>query len=160
MEEKLLLCKMLGADVCINYKKQDFPERVNAETGGKGVDIIVDVNGRDYFRRNVDCLAIDGSLVSLGAKSGRCADIEISVLGAKDIRVVGGGGELLRLTSERLGWLLSNVAVRFWPLIEAGSVRPIIGAIFSFSQAAEAHRALEESVFQANYYWFPASNVF
>lgn len=53
------------------------------------MDIIVDINGSDYFQRNVDCLAICGSLVNLGVKGGNCANIEMSVLGAKDIRVVG-----------------------------------------------------------------------
>ncbi|XP_073148397.1 uncharacterized protein [Henckelia pumila] len=135
-EEKFLFCKMLGADVCINYKKQNFPERVRAETGGKGVDIIVDLSGGDYFQQNVDCLATGGSLVNLGFKGVFDFDIEISVLGAKDISVVG--------NEERLKCNLSAAVVKLWPIIEAGYVRPIIGRVLSFSQVAEAHRALED----------------
>lgn len=159
-EEKLLLCKMLGADVCINYKKQDFRERVMAETGGKGVDIIVDINGSDYFQRNVDCLAICRSLVNLGVKGGHCADIKMSVLGAKDIRVV--GGDLLDGNLERLKSLLSNVVVMLWPVIKAGYIRPIIGHVFSFSQVVEAHRAFEDYCFPGKLLlvpWEPKQNV-
>ncbi|XP_073035594.1 uncharacterized protein [Primulina eburnea] len=138
MEEKLKLCKMLGAQVCINYEKEDFCKRVKAETGEKGVDIILDVSGRDHFKKNLDCLARGGSLVILGHKFGDEVDIDLSFLAKKDVSVIGADTRKLHLFQTKF---LS----KFWPLIEAGHVKPIIGKIFTFSEAAEAHRALEKS---------------
>ncbi|XP_073154106.1 uncharacterized protein [Henckelia pumila] len=141
-EEKLRNCQTLGAQVCINYKKEDFSKRVKAETGEKGVDIVLDVDDRDHFQKNLDCLAIGGSLVILGFKNENQINIDISVLVKKDINVI--GGDLENLSSARIGSLFSEAGARFWPLIEGGHMRPVIGKVFRFSEAAEAHRALEK----------------
>ncbi|XP_073125504.1 uncharacterized protein [Henckelia pumila] len=114
-EEKLQLCKTLGAEVCINYREEDFCKRVKAETGGKGVDVILDDSERDHFKKNVDCLARSGSLVFLGHKIGSWVNVDLSILMKKDIKIKGvdlqylGYGEMMRL------W--SDVEAKIWPLI-------------------------------------------
>ncbi|XP_073147316.1 uncharacterized protein [Henckelia pumila] len=134
-EEKLRYCKMLGADVCINYKKEDFCKRVKAETGEKGMDIILDVSGIENLQKNMGCLARGGSLVISGFKIGSQVDLDIFSLMKKDISIIDCVG---------MRRLWSNVAAKIWPLIEAGHIKPIIGKIFTFNEAAEGHRALEE----------------
>ncbi|XP_073041479.1 uncharacterized protein [Primulina eburnea] len=145
VSEELHLCKKLGAEVCINYKEQDFCKRAKAETGEKGVDIILDLSGRDHFQKNLDCLATGGSLVIFGQKLGSRVNVDLSVIVEKDINVVGGdlhNRGLLAYEETKLHLL--DVVAKIWPLIEAGHIQPIIGKIFSFSEAGEAHRALEK----------------
>ncbi|XP_073015537.1 uncharacterized protein [Primulina eburnea] len=120
MEENLQLCKMLGAEVCINYKKQDFCKCVKSVTGERGVDFILDGSGGAHFQKNIDCLAVGGSLIILGSNSKSWANIDLSVLMHKDI----------------------NVIAKIWPKIESGHIKPIIGKEFSFSEATEAYKAL------------------
>ncbi|XP_073274547.1 uncharacterized protein [Primulina huaijiensis] len=141
-EEKLRYCKMLGADVCINYRKEDFCKCAKAETGGKGVNIILDVSGRDNFQKNMDCLARGGSLVISGFKTGSLLELDLSSLMKKDISVI--GADIRNLNDIRMSQLWSDVAEKIWPLIENGRIKPIIGKIFTFAEAAEAHKAFEE----------------
>ncbi|XP_073031303.1 uncharacterized protein [Primulina eburnea] len=141
-EEKLRYCKMLGADVCINYRKEDFCKCAKAETGGKGVNIILDVSGRDNFQKNMDCLARGGSLVISGFKTGSLVELDLSSLMKKDISVI--GADIWNLNHRRMSQLWSDVAEKIWPLIENGRIKPIIGKIFTFAEAADAHRAFEE----------------
>lgn len=142
MEEKLQLYKMLGAEVCINYKKQDLCKCVKTETGEKGVDVILDTSGRADFQKNLDCLAIGGSLVVLGSNSGSPTNIDLSVLMHKNINVL--GGDLRHLFYANVESIFSDAAAKIWPLIENGHIKPVIGREFSFSEATEAYRALEE----------------
>ncbi|XP_075499920.1 uncharacterized protein LOC142538489 [Primulina tabacum] len=141
-KKKLRICQRLGAEVCINYRKEDVCKRVKAETGEKGVDIILDVCGRDHFQKNMDCLAKGGSLVISGHEIGSRMDIDLSFLMKKGISIIGADVRSIDLFERRRLW--SDVAATLWPLIEDGHIKPIIGKIFSFDEAAEAHRALEE----------------
>ncbi|XP_073143679.1 uncharacterized protein [Henckelia pumila] len=141
-EEKLRICQRLGADVCINYKKEDFCKRVKAETGEKGVDIILDASGRDYFQNNMDCLAEGGSVVISGHKIGSRVDVDLSFLVKKGISIIGADVANISYLEREQIWY--DVAAKFWPLIEDGHIEPIIGKIFSFTEVAEAHTALEE----------------
>ncbi|KZV14450.1 hypothetical protein F511_43103 [Dorcoceras hygrometricum] len=141
-EQELQVCQKLGATFSINYKIQDFCERVKAETGEKGVDIVLDLSGRDNFQKNLYCLARDGSLVTTGHHVKSQVDVDLSILMEKNISVIGGNFHILGFPGRMP--IQSDVAAQFWPLIEAGHIKPIIGKIFNFSEAQEAHRALEE----------------
>ncbi|KDO75777.1 hypothetical protein CISIN_1g019790mg [Citrus sinensis] len=88
-EEKLAVCKDLGADVCINYKTEDFVARVKEETGGKGVDVILDCMGASYFQRNLGSLNIDGRLFIIGTQGGAKTELNITSLFAKRLTVQG-----------------------------------------------------------------------
>ncbi|XP_073144977.1 uncharacterized protein [Henckelia pumila] len=142
-EEKLRICKLLGAEVCINYEKEDFCKRVKAETGETGVDIILDVSGKDHFQKNMDCLAKGGSIVVSGYKISSWVDVDLSSLMKKDTSIKGVDLRTIDILNES-DQLWSDVEAKFWPLIEDGHIKPIIGKIFSFTEAAKAHRALEE----------------
>ncbi|CAH9112016.1 unnamed protein product, partial [Cuscuta europaea] len=88
-EEKLAACKDLGADVCINYKTEDFVTRVKTETGGKGVDVILDNIGGPYFQRNIDSLNVDGRLFIIGFMGGTITEVNLAGLLARRLTVQG-----------------------------------------------------------------------
>ena len=137
---KLDLCAELGAELTINYREEDFVERVR-EAGG--ADVILDIIGAKYLDQNVDALAADGRLVIIGMQGGVKAELNIGKLlnkrgsviaTALRGRPVDGPAGKSRVVAE----VVANV----WPLIASGQVRPIIGAEFDIRQAAAAHELL------------------
>ncbi|PNX91771.1 quinone oxidoreductase PIG3-like protein, partial [Trifolium pratense] len=86
-EEKLTFCKSLGADVGINYKTEDFVERVKEETGGQGVDVILDCMGASYYKRNLDSLNFDGRLFIIGFQGGVSTEVDLRPFLAKRLTV-------------------------------------------------------------------------
>ncbi|PIA54585.1 hypothetical protein AQUCO_00900863v1 [Aquilegia coerulea] len=96
-EEKLAICKDLGADVCINYKTEDFVARVTEETGGKGVDVILDNIGGPYFQKNLNSQNIDGRLYVLGFQGGPVAEVNLAFILARRLTVQGGHNFLASL---------------------------------------------------------------
>ncbi|XP_010538691.1 PREDICTED: quinone oxidoreductase PIG3 [Tarenaya hassleriana] len=142
-EEKLAVCKDLGAEVCINYKTEDFVARVKAETDGKGVDVILDCVGAPYLQRNLDSLNFDGRLCIIGLMGGAVAEIKLSSLLPKRLTVL--GAALRPRSRENKARVVAEVEKNVWPAIEAGKVKPIIHASFPLSEAAEAHKLMETS---------------
>ncbi|KAK9152608.1 hypothetical protein Sjap_000088 [Stephania japonica] len=142
-EEKLAVCKDLGADVCINYKTEDFVARVKEETGGKGVDVILDSIGASYFQRNLESLNMDGRLFLLGFQTGAVTQVNLVSIFAKRIKVQGAG--LRSRTPENKGRIVSEVEKNVWPAIAAVKVNPVVYQSFPLSEAAEAHRLMESS---------------
>ncbi|KAJ8761360.1 hypothetical protein K2173_001489 [Erythroxylum novogranatense] len=142
-EEKLAVCKDLGADICINYKTEDFVTRVKEETGGKGVDCILDCVGASYLQRNLDSLNIDGRLFIIGFMSGAVTEINLGSVFAKRLTVQAAG--LRTRSPENKAQIVHEVEKIVWPAIAAGKVKPVIYKCFSFSDAAEAHRLMESS---------------
>ncbi|KAL3596347.1 hypothetical protein D5086_007984, partial [Populus alba] len=142
-EEKLAVCKDLGADVCINYKTEDFVARVKEETGGKGVDVILDSVGAPYFQKNVDSLNIDGRLFLLGFMGGAVTQVNLGSLFAKRITVQAAG--LRTRTLENKAEIVSEVEKNVWPAIVAGKVKPVVYKYLPLSEAAEGHWLLESS---------------
>ncbi|KAE7995588.1 hypothetical protein FH972_000368 [Carpinus fangiana] len=142
-EEKLAFCKKLGADVCINYKTEDFVERVKKETGGKGVDVILDHIGARYLMKNIESLNVDGRLFVIGTMGGAEANIDLRVLLAKRLTVQSAG---LRYRSpENKAVIVNQVEKVVWPAIVGGKVKPVVHKSFQFSEAAEAHKLMESS---------------
>ncbi|CAN1149750.1 Quinone oxidoreductase PIG3 [Linum perenne] len=142
-EEKLAACKDLGADVCINYKTEDFVARVKEETDGKGVDVILDCLGASYFQRNLDSLNFDGRLFIIGMMGGAKTEMNIPSLFAKRLTVQAAG--LRYRTAENKAAIVSEVHKHVWPAIAAGKVKPVVYKVFPFSEAADAHRLIESS---------------
>jgi putative PIG3 family NAD(P)H quinone oxidoreductase len=143
-KNKLDLCAELGAEVTIAYRDEDFVERVRAESGGSGADVILDIMGAAYLDRNVDALAPDGRLVIIGMQGGVKGELNIGKLLGKRAgviatalrsRPVSGPGSKSEIVTE----VVANV----WPMIADGQVRPIIGAEFGIEQAAAAHELLQ-----------------
>nr|GMD83174.1 quinone oxidoreductase PIG3 [Ipomoea batatas] len=142
-EEKLAACKELGADVGINYKTEDFVARVKQETGGKGVDVILDNIGGPYLQRNIDSLNFDGRLFIIGFMGGTVTEVNLVGLLARRLTVQAAG--LRNRSAENKAVIVSEVEKNVWPAIAAGKVKAVVYKRFPLAEAAEAHRVMESS---------------
>ena len=144
--QKLDAARALGADITINYRDEDFVERIREETGGKGADVILDIIGAKYLDRNVDALAPDGRLVVIGMQGGTTAELNLGKLLAKRAGVIA-----TALRSRPVGGpagkgaIVDEVVEHVWPMIAEKKVRPVIGATLPIQQAAEGHKLLASS---------------
>lgn len=140
---KLQLCRDLGAEVAISYRDEDFVDRVRAATDGRGVDVILDLMGASYLDRNLATLAVDGRLVIIGMQGGAKAELNIAALIGKRLTVLGTALRARPVDGPHgKAEIVAAVVASVWPMIAAGTVRPVIGSRFPIEQAAEAHRAL------------------
>ncbi|MEU6271278.1 NAD(P)H-quinone oxidoreductase [Streptomyces populi] len=141
--EKLDFCAELGADVLINYREQDFVEEIERATGGAGADVILDNMGAKYLDRNVRALAVNGRLAIIGMQGGIKAELNIATLLNKRA-AVSATSLRARPLSEKAA-IVAAVREHVWPLLDAGHVRPVVDRELPMSDAAGAHRVLEES---------------
>ena len=131
----------LGADHAINYRTEDFVERVKAITGGQGAELCLDMVAGDYTQRNLDCLGENGRLVTIAVLGGAKATIDMAGLMVRRQTVT---GSTLRGRSDPFKALLAEeIARTVWPLVGDGSLRPAMDRIFSLADAAAAHRRME-----------------
>jgi putative PIG3 family NAD(P)H quinone oxidoreductase len=140
---KLARCRELGADVTVDYTSQDFVEAVRAASGGRGADVVLDIVGAAYLERNVDVLAADGRIVVIGMQKGRRAELDIGVLMSKR-GTIASTGLRSRPVAQKAA-IVEQVRTQVWPMVEAGSVRPIIDRTFPVEQVADAHRLMGAS---------------
>jgi putative PIG3 family NAD(P)H quinone oxidoreductase len=139
--EKCAACERLGAERAINYKDTDFSPAVMELTGGRGVDVILDMVGAEYFARNIAALAVDGRLVEIATQRGAKAELNIVTIMQRRLTVT---GSTLRARSvAEKGAIAAALRAEVWPLVERGAVKPIVHATFPLRKAAEAHRMLE-----------------
>ncbi|MDF3044044.1 MAG: NADPH:quinone oxidoreductase [Ornithinibacter sp.] len=141
--DKLDACRRLGAAVLVNYREEDFVERLEEATDGHGVDVILDIIGAKYLPRNVSALATGGRLVIIGMQGGTRGELDIAALLAKRGSVT---ATFLRARrpAEKAA-IVASVREHVWPLVEAGRVRPVVHARHPLADAAAAHRELESS---------------
>ena len=142
-DEKCAACVRLGAEKAFNYRTQDFVAETKAATGGKGVNVILDMVGGDYFPRELKTLADDGRLVFIAFLRGPKTELDINELMRRRLTVT--GSTLRPRTVEFKGTLAKSLREKIWPLIEAGRIRPEIYKTFSLENAEEAHRLMETS---------------
>ncbi|KAK8585293.1 hypothetical protein V6N13_139227 [Hibiscus sabdariffa] len=140
-EKKLAFCKDLGADVCINYKTEDFVERVKEESGGKGADVILDCVGAAYLQRNLDSLNVHGRLLMIGTMTGFVTELNFGVMFAKRLSIQ--AAALRTRSVEEKAAIVNEVEKNVWPAIMSGKVKPVIYQQFPLGEAAEAHRLME-----------------
>jgi putative PIG3 family NAD(P)H quinone oxidoreductase len=141
--EKCIRALEIGAAHAIDYGTQDFVEEVKRITGGRGVDVVLDMIGGDYVPRNLACLAEDGRHVSIAAQRGAKAELALWPMMAKRLTLT---GSTLRARSTEFKALLAQEIERnVWPAVEQGEFRPVIDSIFPLGEAAEAHRRMESS---------------
>ncbi len=139
--EKLEVCRSLGADVLIDYKKQDFVEAVAAATDGRGVDLILDNMGAKYLSRNLDALATEGRLVVIGMQGGAKAELDLGVLMKKRAAVI--ATSLRSRPAEEKAAICASVVEHVWPMVGDGAVRTLVHTTLPLDQAGEAHRIME-----------------
>ena len=140
---KLDRCRELGAALGINYKEQDFVEEVRAASQGRGVDIILDPIGGDYLNQNLDLLKENGRLVNIGLLGGSTAEFNLGAVLGKSLRIIG-----TRLRSRPLAQKIEITrmfADRFWPMLEAGRLHPIIDSVFRIEDAHTAHDHVKQN---------------
>jgi putative PIG3 family NAD(P)H quinone oxidoreductase len=131
----------LGADSAINYKSEDFVEAVKALTGGRGVQVVLDMVGGDYIPRNVACLADDGRHVSIAFQRGAKAEITIPDIMRRRLTLT---GSTLRPRSVEFKTMVADeIAKTVWPYVEGGRLRPVIDSTFPLVEAGKAHARME-----------------
>ena len=141
---KLQVCEELGAEAMISYRDEDFVQRMREVTGGAGADLIFDIMGASYLDRNLSALAADGQLVIIGMQGGVKGELNIGALIGKRLSVIGTAlrGRPVSGANGK-GRIVEAVVNSVWPMVERGSVHPVIGARFPIENAGTAHRALE-----------------
>jgi len=139
--EKCKACEDLGAVRGINYRNEDFVEIVNKLTDGKGADVILDMVCGDYVPRNQKCLATDGRLVTIALLGGRSAEVNFGLLMMK--RQTFTGSTLRPQSVEAKAAIADGLRQAVWPLLDNGTIAPVIQDTFDFKDAAKAHAALE-----------------
>jgi NADPH2:quinone reductase len=142
-DQKVAACVRLGAEKAINYRTQDFEAEIKAATGGKGVDVILDMVGGDYVPKELKCLADEGRLVFIAFLRGMKAELDINELMRRRLTVT--GSTLRPRPVEFKGAIAKNLREKVWPLIEAGRIRPEIYKTFPLAEAREAHKLMESS---------------
>ncbi|MGB7819865.1 MAG: NAD(P)H-quinone oxidoreductase [Ornithinibacter sp.] len=141
--EKLEACRELGAEVLVNYRDEDFVERLRDATEGRGADVILDNMGAKYLPRNVAALATAGRLVIIGMQGGTKGELDIAALLAKRGAVI--ATSLRSRPAAEKAAIVAAVREHVWPLVSAGRVRPVVHSRRPMAEAADAHREMESS---------------
>ena len=141
-DEKCRVCESLGAERAINYRTEDFVAVVREVTGGRGVDLILDIVGGSYVNRNLAALAMDGRLLVIGFMEGEpAANIDLRRILGRRLTIT---GSTLRPRSVReKGEIAGALRREVWPLLERGVVKPLVHRTFPLAEAAAAHRLME-----------------
>ena len=140
-EEKCRFCQQLGARRSINYKSEDFVRVVAEATGGRGVDVVLDMVGGSYVARNLQILATEGRLVIIATQGGLKG--EIDVLRVMQQRLTVTGSTLRPRSASFKREIKEKVLQHVWPLIGRKAVRPVVDKVFPLERAADAHAYME-----------------
>ncbi len=140
---KARACERLGAERGINYRTEDFVEVMRAQTGGKGVDVTLDMVAGSYVARNLDIAALEGRVVVISLLGGSKAEINMGMILTKRLTLT--GSTLRARTVAQKAAVAAAVRKNVWPLLAAGRVRPVIHATFPLAEADAAHRLMETS---------------
>lgn len=142
-DDKAQACLALGADHAINYKTQDFVREVANLTGGRGVDVILDMVAGPYVARELDCLAEDGRLVIIAVQGGVKAEINAGAVLRRRLTIT--GSTLRPRPVAFKAAIARNLRQHVWPWLESGRIRPVVFRVFPAAQAAQAHALMESN---------------
>lgn len=138
---KCAAARDLGADHAIEYKASDFVDKVAGITGGKGVDVVLDMVGGDYIARNLACLADDGRHVSIALQRGATAEVNFGLVMMRRLTLT---GSMLRPRPVAFKAAIAEaLEAKVWPLFSSGKLRAVTDATFALAAAADAHRRME-----------------
>jgi len=142
-DEKVAFCKNIGADHAFNYRTQDFEAEIAAIVGRKGVNVILDMVGGSYIPKNLKLLATEGRLGFIAFLQGAKAEVDFARLMMKRQTIT--GSTLRARPDAQKTAIAKSLETRVWPLLEEGSVKPVIHEVFPLSRVADAHRLMESS---------------
>lgn len=140
-DEKCDACVQLGADLAINYREDDFVEKVKTWSNGQGVDVILDIVAGDYLAKNIKSLAVEGRLVIIATQGGLKSEINALPIMMKRLTVT--GSTLRPRTVEQKSEIAQELREHAWPLLDDGSIKPVIDSIYPMHQVSDAHRRLD-----------------
>jgi NADPH2:quinone reductase len=140
-DEKARRCELLGADLGVNYRTDDFVARTLAATGGRGADVILDMVGGEYVTRNYAAAAVDGRIVQIAFMHGQKATVDLRLLMQK--RLIHTGSTLRPRSAAEKAVIADALQAKVWPLLEAGRCKPVIDSVFPLGEAAKAHERME-----------------
>jgi NADPH:quinone reductase len=143
-DEKCAACLKFGAEAAINYRTQDFAAEVKTLTGGRGVNVVLDMVGGPYIARNIRSLGMDGRLVLIAFLQGSKVD-DFDFVPVLVRRLTIAGSTMRPRTTAQKGAIAAELREKVWPVLDAGRCAPVIHATFPLAQAAEAHRLMESS---------------
>jgi len=142
--EKCDACEKLGAKRGIDYRSEDFAAVIREETGGRGVDVILDMIGADYLARNLKSLAKDGRLSIIAFLGGSVAEkVDLTPIMVRRLTVT--GSTMRPRTGDEKRAIRDELLAKVWPLLDEGKITPVMHAVLPFDEAAEAHRLMESS---------------
>jgi NADPH2:quinone reductase len=142
-DEKCDACRKLGADEAINYRAEDFVVAVKRMTGGRGVDVVLDMVAGDYVAREMECVAEDGRIALIAIQGG--SELKLNAGKILRQRLTLTGSTLRPRSLEFKASVAKSLREKAWPWIESGRVVPVIHAVFDSSEAAAAHAMMESS---------------
>ncbi len=142
-QEKCEYCKNLGADAAINYNENDFEAEIKTLTENRGVDVILDMVGGPYFPKNIKILAAEGRLLQIALMQGYKAEVDFRPLLMKRVTLT--GSTLRPRSIKEKAEIARALRKEVWPLMDSGTIRPIIHQTFPLEKAADAHRLMESS---------------
>ena len=140
-DDKCAACLSLGADGAINYRTQDFVVEARRLTGGRGVDVVLDMVAGDYVARELECLAEDGRLAIIAVQGGTRSAIDAGLVLRKRLAIT--GSTLRPRTAAYKAGLAQALRAQVWPLLEQGRIRPVIHQTYPAAEAAAAHALME-----------------
>ncbi|MGN8020694.1 NAD(P)H-quinone oxidoreductase [Phyllobacterium sp. 22229] len=141
-DDKCEACLKLGADRAVNYRTHDFVDAVKEATGGKGVNLTLDMVGGDYTERNYDAAAVDGRIVQIAHLNGAKATVDVSKIMIK--RLTHTGSTLRARPVEFKAGIARELELKVWPLLVQRRVAPVIDMVYPFHEAWRAHERMEE----------------
>jgi putative PIG3 family NAD(P)H quinone oxidoreductase len=140
---KLEACRELGAEILINYHDEDFVDAIKQATGGAGADVILDIIGASYLPRNVRALATNGRLAVIGMQGGTKGELDLGLLMSRRAAII--ATTLRARPADEKAAIVSSVGEHVWPLLAAGTVRPVVSETLPLSRAGEAHQLMTDS---------------
>ena len=143
-QEKCDACLKFGADAAINYKEADFAAAIKEYTGGKGVDVVLDMVGGSYAAQNLRCLGMDGRLVLIAFLGGAKADgLDLTAIMVRRLTVT--GSTMRPRTAAQKAAIADALRHKVWPVLDAGRCGPVIHEVFPLERVVDSHRVMESS---------------
>jgi len=141
--EKCAACLRLGAKRAVDYRNEDFVSAIKEETGGKGVDVILDMVGGDYVNRNLHTLAVGGRLANIAYMAGARVEVDFRIVSQRRLTLT--ASSLRPRSDTEKGRIRDALLSEVWPLFDQGLLRPIVDQVFPLSEAGAAQTKMRNS---------------